>query len=393
MPVTSTSLSRLALPALLAAVLAGCDHKAPRVYLEPKEAPPKEEAETPAEDATGKTAAAPAGNPHAPADPHAATAPGERPPQPNLSGILPPTWKDLGAEGMNVAKFQAGEATVSATPLPSMEGKEYVPVNLWRTAMGQAALTNDAALAALTELPIAGGKGKLFDLSGERTDEQGKKIPTRIVTAFLHREGTTWFFKLQGTPESVAPQVAAFKEFLTTVRFEEPKPPELPKIPLRGEAPPAPEPHTPATGGAPPPASTANSAPPAAAPGLPAGWATLPPGPMQAAKFSVPDKDGTKAEVAVSIFPSDTGGTLANVRRWRGQMGLPDADDATVQANAKPLEGGPKGAIVVELANGDRGFVGAIVPRGSDWYFYKLVGGAPAVASARDSFIIFARAQ
>ena len=114
---------------------------------------------------------------------------------------------------------------------------------------------------------------------------------------------------------------------------------------------------------------------------------------MQAAKFTVTDKDGAKAEVSVSIFPSDTGGTLSNVRRWRGQMGLPDADDATVQASAKPLEGGPAGAVLVDLQNNGRGFVGAIVPRGGEWYFYKLVGGAPAVASARESFIVFARAQ
>jgi hypothetical protein len=35
----------------------------------------------------------------------------------------------------------------------------------------------------------------------------------------------------------------------------------------------------------------------------------------------VSDPDG-KAEVTVSAFPGDTGGLLANLNRWRGQIGL-----------------------------------------------------------------------
>ncbi len=380
MSICRISISCLLAPALLAGLLAGCERKGARVYLIPKEPPAKAETGDP------HAGEAQAGTPKGAADPHAAH-PGEaeRGSLPTLSGIVPPAWKDLGADGMSAAKFQAGEATVTATPLPSMEGKESVPVNLWRAAMGQPPLDEAAALAMLTELPVAGQKGKLFDLTGERTDEKGQKVPTRIVTAFLHRDGATWFFKLQGTPPAVEPQVAAFKEFLSTVRFEEPGT-EAKGTETAKPAPPS------GTNSA-----AANSAPPAEAPavpgGTPAGWSSLPPGPMQAAKFSVPEKDGAKAEVAVSIFPGDTGGTLANVRRWRGQMGLPDADDATVQASAKPLEGGPSGALVVDLENNGRSFVGAIVPRGGSWYFYKLVGGAPAVASARESFIVFARAQ
>lgn len=410
MPIFRKSISGLVLTAALA-VLAGCERKEARVYLVPKEPPAKEDTEDTA--ATG-----PASDPHA--NPHASTDAG-REGRPTLSGVLPAGWKDLGGDQMNAAKFQAGESTVSATPLASFAGKEQLAVNLWRDAMGQPHLDDAAALAMLKEIPVGDAKGKIFDLTGERTDEHGQKYPTRIVTVLLNREGLTWFFKLQGPPSSVEQQIGPFKEFLSTVGFEEPKPVETPKAPVLGSgtppptagkptpaAPPPPPPkvNTAETPGAPltsnPPASPAATTSPAVpaqppAPGkalaIPADWTVLTPGPMQAAKFSVPEKDGAKAEVSVSIFPSDTGGTLANVRRWRGQMGLPEADDATVQASAKPLEGGPAGAIFVELANNGQGFLGAIVPRGGEWYFYKLVGGAPAVAAARESFIVFARAQ
>ena len=48
----------------------------------------------------------------------------------------------------------------------------------------------------------------------------------------------------------------------------------------------------------------------------------LPAGQMQLAKFAVPEVQGAKAQVSVSMFDNDTGGTLANVNRWRGQIGL-----------------------------------------------------------------------
>ena len=52
----------------------------------------------------------------------------------------------------------------------------------------------------------------------------------------------------------------------------------------------------------------------------PEGWESQPPGQMQVAKFTV-SKDGGKADISVSVFPSDTGGTLANINRWRRQIG------------------------------------------------------------------------
>jgi hypothetical protein len=114
---------------------------------------------------------------------------------------------------------------------------------------------------------------------------------------------------------------------------------------------------------------------------------------MQVAKFSVPAKGDAKAEVSVSIFPSDTGGTLSNIRRWRTQIGLGDAPDAELSKLAAPLDPQNAGAILVDMANGSQRLLGAIVPRGGRWFFYKLLGDEAAVAPQKEAFVAFVKSQ
>ena len=292
---------------------------------------------------------------------------------PDVKWTLPAGWKDAGPDVQGgpvqaVGRFviEGGDASVNITPLGAFDGKEPVLVNMWRSVFGLEALPDAEAASALTDIPVAGGTGKIFDLTGE---QRGKKA--RIVTVMFNYAGQSWFFKLQGSPESVEPQVAAFKQFLTTVRFEantQPTPAPKPE--------PAPEPA------------------PADAPqiALPAGWTALTPGPMQMGKFSVPEKDGAKAEVTVSVFPSDTGGMLANINRWRGQVGLPATDEAGLATCTAPLDAALPGAVLADLKGEAKHMVGAIVPRGGQWFFYKLTGEAAAVSAARESFVSFAKA-
>jgi hypothetical protein len=128
----------------------------------------------------------------------------------------------------------------------------------------------------------------------------------------------------------------------------------------------------------------------------PEGWQTLTPGQMQVAKFGVV-KDGAKAEVSVSVFPSDTGGNLANVNRWRRQLGLGEVDEAGLAECVTPLEGatidGAPGAVVADLTNENRRLVGAIVPRDGKWWFYKMMGDTAAVEAERESFLHFVKSQ
>lgn len=312
----------------------------------------------------------------------------ERAALPAVTWALPSGWTDLGSDGgMNVGQFKAGEVMVNITPLASMEGQENMLVNMWRNVLGQPAFSEAEATAALKETEIAGGKGRFFDLSAERGGS-----PVRIVTAFLHREGRSWFFKLQGPPDAVGAQLEAFTGFLKTVKFGA----AGAAGPVKEETPavaPAAAPEQPAAVAEQPAVAPAGASAPEGGeivvPGkVPEGWRVVAAGAMQVAKYSV---DGG-AEVAVSVFPSDTGGLASNVLRWRRQIGLPEVGAEEAVGAAKPIDGGPEGAVVVDLENGEKALGGAIVPRGGRWFFYKLTGPTAAVKAARETFVNFAKA-
>ncbi len=136
-----------------------------------------------------------------------------------------------------------------------------------------------------------------------------------------------------------------------------------------------------------------DEAPPAARWKVPGGWTELPAGRMQLARFEVPARRGARAEVSVSSFPTDTGGTLANVNRWREQIGLPPISGEELPREVVPLDPGGTGTVMVNLSNGGRRLVAAIVPRDGRWFFYKLLGDATAVGPEVDDFAAFARSE
>jgi hypothetical protein len=324
----------------LAVAATGCKPVGVRVYDAPRDQP-----------FVPPTEAAP--------EPKAAAAPQEEVWRPALSWTLPPGWKDLGPDPANVGRFSAGTANVAITALTSMEGKETLLVNMWRQVRGQPPLEEAESAKMLQDVPIGSSTGMMFEVS----DTEAEK-PTRFVVAFVHRPEGSLFFKIQGADSEVAGQKAAFFEFLKSIQF---------------------------TGGA-----AAAPAPKPAAEGpawpghAPADWTPVAPGPMQQAKFTIPGKDGAKAEVTVSVFPSATGGTVENVKRWRRQLALADIPDAEIAKLAQPLPGAPEGSVIVDLKNENRALTGAIVPLRGSWWFLKLTGDAPAVASARDAFVVFA---
>jgi hypothetical protein len=351
MPSSFHSLVRRGLPlALTLSVLSGCKRKEVHVYTAPKDQPFNPAPET--------TQAPP-------------TPPSEREVwRPALTYTAPPGWQDLGPDAANVGRFSAGNVMVAITALMSMQGNEAGLVNMWRQVRGQAPLSDEEAAKTLLDIPIAGDTGKMFEV----TDQEGGQS-RRFIVAFVHRPQGSLFFKIQGDDAAVSAQKPAFFDFLKSVQF--------------------------ANGAAPAPAPTQASTPeppkdsptPPAPANLPPGWAAVAPGPMQVAKFTVPEKDGAKAEVAISIFPNDTGGVASNVKRWRGQLGMSEVDETTAAASAKPIEGAPEGSVLVELENSGRGLIGAIIPRDGKWWFYKMMGDAPAVIAARESFVAFAKAQ
>ncbi len=121
---------------------------------------------------------------------------------------------------------------------------------------------------------------------------------------------------------------------------------------------------------------------------LPKGWTESVAGGMRYAtlKPSVPGR----IDVSVIVLPGPAGGELANVNRWRGQIGLAAVDEAALASMRKTLrtqagtvsvydftsDGADKSRMVAALAFAD----------GNTW-FIKMVGGAEPVGAARPDFI------
>lgn len=298
-------------------------------------------------------------------------------PRPQLDYQLPAGWQDAGGSQFSLVNFRIptpkGDAMVNITPLAGMSGRDTVIVNMWRQQVGQEPLEESAAAASLKPVEIGGEQGKLFEVTGKRDGQD-----LQIVTAFVHRPDGSWFYKLQGTAEAVASQKDTFINFLKTVKIK-------PGTAATAEAKPAP---------APAPAPEAEVKP-AAHIVAPEGWQEVPAGQMVVAKFVV-NKEGGKADVSVSVFPSDTGGTLENVNRWRRQMGLEPVDEngllECVTSLGSGIDGAP-GPVLADLSKDTRRLLGAIVPREGKWWFYKMVGDASVVNAEHDTFVQFVKSQ
>jgi hypothetical protein len=324
---------------LLAVIGAGCGREEIQVYTAPRET--REKAATVA---NGK-------------------------PRPRVAWTLPKDWKEVGAGQMSVASFSiagsgGADAQVTITPLAKLAGRDTEIVNMWREQVGQEPLSREEAVKQFVPVVVGGEPGNLFEISG--VPQEGSPA-ARIVTAMVHRSDASWFYKLAGDAALVEVQKPAFIEFLKTIRITD----------------------------GPPASEMAGHSHSAARPNwsVPAQWKELPAGQMQVAKFAVPERSGATGEVFVSVFPGDTGGLLANVNRWRTEIGLAAADDAEAARVVSALDPARPEAKLIDMTNNNRRLIAAIVPRDGSYWFYKLRGDADAVTPEREAFVNFAKSM
>ena len=128
---------------------------------------------------------------------------------------------------------------------------------------------------------------------------------------------------------------------------------------------------------------------------LPAGWSVGPENSMRKATWIVAGPNGSKAEIAVTVFPGSVGGLTANVNRWRGQIGLPPASPDEIAASAKSAKvGGIDSQRFVMTATDGKKSVDAVMTSkdGATWFF-KMNGETAAVEANATSFIAFLSAS
>jgi hypothetical protein len=125
---------------------------------------------------------------------------------------------------------------------------------------------------------------------------------------------------------------------------------------------------------------------------VPSNWQSKVGSAMRKATYSVASAGGASAELAISAFPGDVGGEVANVIRWRGQVGLGAIGDAEAAAAIMRLEVNGLKVGVVDVVdpspNGTR-LLGAMVPYGGATWFFKLTGPDSVVGEAKPAFLEF----
>jgi hypothetical protein len=186
---------------------------------------------------------------------------------------------------------------------------------------------------------------------------------------------------------------ACRREEVTSYRIPKEQDPILPMAGAAAQAPAAPEAGP--SVGAGNMASTA--VPTAEGPGLawtaPARWDVGAANPMRKATYEIP-VEGGKTELTITAFPSDVGGELANVNRWRGQVRLPPIAEAELPGTVtREEQGGLKLAVVDCGGQGPQAqrLLGVIVPFNGGTWFFKLTGPDSLVAGEKPEFLEFLR--
>jgi hypothetical protein len=110
-------------------------------------------------------------------------------------------------------------------------------------------------------------------------------------------------------------------------------------------------------------------------------WEEQTPGQFQIALYRI----APNVTAAVSQFPGDAGGMLANVNRWREQVGLPPANE--IGGDTIALEDGKSEARWFEFKGVERTILAAIIPVDGVTWFFKLDSSTVALETARPGFM------
>jgi len=105
---------------------------------------------------------------------------------------------------------------------------------------------------------------------------------------------------------------------------------------------------------------------------------------MRIATFHAVDE----IEVTVAAFPGDVGGMVANVNRWRGQVGLDPTDDAGVNAHTEPVE--DSDVIIIDIMGTNDRLVGSVIDVGDgQTWFVKVIGDSKKLDQIKPDLIEF----
>ena len=123
----------------------------------------------------------------------------------------------------------------------------------------------------------------------------------------------------------------------------------------------------------------------------PQGWAPNQGSAMRKATYAVPGAGA--AELVVTAFPGDVGGEVANVNRWRGQVGLQAVSAVEASGALTRIEANGLSIAVLDVSAtasaGDHRIIGAMVPFSGSTWFFKMSGPGATLGAAKPAFLAF----
>jgi hypothetical protein len=122
---------------------------------------------------------------------------------------------------------------------------------------------------------------------------------------------------------------------------------------------------------------------------IPTGWKEQPPSSMRVGSFLVIGKNGQTADVSVIPLFGAAGGDLANINRWRDQIGLGPLSEAELPKQSETISAGGRRMRLIDFANSKKRLVAAIYIQGERSWFFKMMGDDPTVAEAKPAFLRF----
>jgi hypothetical protein len=148
-----------------------------------------------------------------------------------------------------------------------------------------------------------------------------------------------------------------------------------------------------------PTAPQADQLPPSAPPtpfhfDAPANWVEQPASAMRLASYQVPGESAPTADFSIIALPGSAGGALANVNRWRGQIGLAPLSPTELAESAVIIESGHYEYQIFEMISEDpilegnhrARVIAAILEHDGTTWFFKMTGEDEVVTAEKAAF-------
>lgn len=316
------------------------------------------------------------------ADPHAGVpGMGGGAPAMVVSDSPPAHWEKQAGAGMRLVSYlvKAGGDTglvVSLSSLRAAPGSLLNAANLWREQFGLP-VVDEPAVKQFPTTPTTFGNGVVVDIEGSHPADTTATI-SRLIGVIAEGGGNAFYFKMIGDPALVAKERENFIQWVASAKASPPATAAAPEAAAE-------------TG------QTAENAPSPAPAGdgaltwtVPAGWIQAPEGGMGGyASFSITAADGGEAKMAVTHFPGDVGGDLANVNRWHSQVGAAPVAQEQLAALVTVVSAGPKTLQVIDCSGPQVRCTAAWVRHGTETWFFKLTGPDALVGAEKSRFTAF----